>query len=424
MLKTPSQKQLLFIVIVLLFLNLLMSSKFVGRNKLSTNYTTKQKDIWKDDITSNRTGFASLVRHIMEVEPLTNDKIPNSKRKSFTQCDEISNDEAINYFGNVTSSMKNWTFQNKISCPTRIIGNTFTNKSRRMFSIRCTYTSVKSRYTYTINSDEVQEMKFGDQCLNRYIQKCCLGEQRVPNVVHYVWYKRGELSFVPFLSLLGVIRFVKPCVIVFHGAAPYGKYWDAFTYLWPRVILLKREAPVMISNKYLRHREHASDFMRIEALIKYGGIYMDTDTVLVKSVDKLRNYSCVMSEQSSGLMGSAFVMSEKNGTFVNKWMDGYRYNYIPEKYAYNAMVYPKKLKTTLKDHIHVEYATISRPVGMIGGTIYWNSNATYDWSYIYGIHLYSRIYKEPVNETTIRHMNFTFGSIARHVYYGNKELCL
>ncbi|KAL4235990.1 hypothetical protein ACF0H5_004378 [Mactra antiquata] len=362
----------------------------------------------------------------MKVGPITNDSIPKSQHKPFTQCDEISNDEAINYFGNVTSSMKDWKFQNKISCPTRIIGNRFTNKSRRMFSIRCTTTTVDAIFSETVNSGEVQEMEFGDQCLNRYIQKCCLGEQRVPNVVHYVWYKRGELSFVPFLSLLGVIRFVKPCVIVFHGAAPYGKYWDAFTYLWPRVILLKRKAPTTIFNKPLGYVEHASDIMRIEALINYGGIYMDTDTILVKSVDKLRNYSCVMSEQSSGLMGSAFVMSEKNGTFVNKWMNGYKYYYIPGKYVYNAMVYPKKLKLRYKDHIHVEYGTISRPNGMLGYKIYLNSHATYDWSHIYGIHLFIRMsrYISASTEYIIRYKNSTFGSIARHVYYGNKEICL
>ncbi|KAL4235991.1 hypothetical protein ACF0H5_004379 [Mactra antiquata] len=338
--------------------------------------------------------------------------------------DTISNDEAINYFGNVTSSMKDWTFQNKIPCPTRIIGNRFTNKSRRMFSIRCTTTTVDAIFSDTVYSDEVQEMKFGDPCLNRYIQKCCLDEQRIPNVVHYVWYKRGELSFVPFLSFLAVIRFVKPCVIVFHGAAPYGKYWDAFTYLWPRVILLKREAPKTVFKKPLGYVEHASDIMRIEALINYGGIYMDTDTILVKSVDKLRNYSCVMSEQTRSLLGSAFIMSEKSGTFVNEWMGGYRSHYKPTSYIYNAMRYPYMLMKRNPDIIHTEYGTISRPYKMRHYSIFNGTKATYNWSGIYGIHCYIRLLEDFIDENTIRQMNTTFGSIARHVFYGNKELCI
>jgi hypothetical protein len=87
------------------------------------------------------------------------------------------------------------------------------------------------------------------------------------------------------------------------------------------------------------------------------------------------------------------------------------------------MVYPKKIASKHRDLIHIEYGTISRPIDMIGGKIYHSEYATYDWSHIYGIHLYSRIFKKPFNEYSIRNMNSTVGSISRHAVFGNKELC-
>jgi hypothetical protein len=130
-----------------------------------------------------------------------------------------------------------------------------------------------------------------------------------------------------------------------------------------------------------------------------------------------------MSNQSSGRLGCAFIMAERNSTFLQRWLDGYRYHYRPEKYAYYSMVYPHILAKNHTDLIHIEYTTISRPQKMNYEKIYHKSYASYNWSYIYGIHLYIRMYKEPFDETSIRTMNFTLGSISRHVVCGNKELC-
>lgn len=328
------------------------------------------------------------------------------------------------YLGRVTSNVESYKFSHTVECP-KFNASELKFEKRPRLSISCNRRKVLfDSLSWTATTSDVFVAPFGDSCVDEFIQQCCKGQYRVPNIVHYVWYMRGELSFVGFTSLLGVIRFISPCVIIFHGDnIPHGKYWDFIVNISPNIIHLKRNRPTSFSGQKIKHKEHSSDIMRIEALIKYGGIYMDTDTVIVKPLELLRNYSCVMSNQSSGLMGSAFVMAEQNATFLQLWMDGYRYHYNSSKYTYNAMVYPKQLARKHRDLIHIEYATISRPKNMIGGKIYYNEYATFDWSSIYGIHLYSRIYKKPFNEHSIRNMNTTVGSISRHVVFGNKELC-
>jgi hypothetical protein len=335
------------------------------------------------------------------------------------------NEELALRLGRLASDMKNWNFESTVECPNINISKVMFPKPRPKLTLNCRQShSSYVRVTQADDNSDVHLAPFGDRCVDKYIQECCKGKFRVPNIVHYVWYMRGELSFVGFTSMLSVIRFVKPCFIIFHGdRLPYGSYWNFIVNISPNIIHLKRERPEFVSGKQIKYREHSSDLMRIEALINYGGIYMDTDTVIVKSIQPLRDYPCVMSNQSSGLMGSAFVMAEKNAKFLQLWLDGYRFHYQRSKYTYNAMVYPAKIARKNRDLIHIEYGTISKPINMIGGKIYHSEYATYDWSHIYGIHLYSRIFKKPFNEYSIRNMNSTVGSISRHVVFGNKELC-
>jgi len=55
---------------------------------------------------------------------------------------------------------------------------------------------------------------------------------RVPNIAHIVWLygKEQSLKFHQLLSLLSVVRFVKPCIMLFwyDGHTPVGTRWQEF----------------------------------------------------------------------------------------------------------------------------------------------------------------------------------------------------
>ncbi|KAL4224959.1 hypothetical protein ACF0H5_015655 [Mactra antiquata] len=340
-------------------------------------------------------------------------------------CVAVNTDEVDKFFGKVKSNMVVWSFQEKIDCQIHDIGDNFTNKKRRRMNLQCSSGIFEASYSATFASSDILTSENGNPCLNSYIRACC-GSNRIPNVAHYVWYKRGEMSFIAFLSMLSVVRFVRPCVILIHGELPYGRYWDAITYFYPNFVHIKRDIPTHVFGTKLTHTSHPSDIMRIETLIEYGGIYLDMDMVLVRSIDSLINFPFVLSSQKFGIFGSAFIMSEINATFLHLWMNEYRIDYRPNSNIYNAMFATRKLakKKEHKHLIHVEPFTISRPYGMSRYSIYNSTKATYNWSHIYGIHTFIRIFPRTSNETTIKTMNNTFGSICRHIFYGDKELCL
>lgn len=325
--------------------------------------------------------------------------------------------------------MSSWTYEEKAVCRKFSISNQIKNLGPKVtFSVQCEGPEVSVSYkkiidTYITNGN-VFQVNFGDLCLATYINQCCKDDLLVPNVVHYVRYGKGDLSFFEFVSFLSVVRFVRPCVILIHGdALPTGDYWTYILNLSPNIVHVRRDPPQFIFGEKISYKEHASDIMRIEALLLYGGIYLDTDTVIVQSLKPFREFPCSMSLQSSGYMSSAFIMSEPNATFLQKWLEGYKNEYKVENYVYNAMVYPKLLSSEFKDLIHVDFGKLSRPWGQIGLQIYYTNC---NWKGIFGIHLFSRIFapRSYMDMETVKHFNSTVGSICRHVLYGDKELCV
>lgn len=92
----------------------------------------------------------------------------------------------------------------------------------------------------------------------------------MPKIVHYVWLgnKRREFEFQNFLSVLSAYKFIKPCMIFFHGETlPYGQYWDYLLKIVPNIVHVYRKAPEFIHGIKLSYIEHKADIARLEAIL-------------------------------------------------------------------------------------------------------------------------------------------------------------
>lgn len=67
-----------------------------------------------------------------------------------------------------------------------------------------------------------------------------------------------------------------------------------------------------------------SDIARIEALRKYGGIYMDTDVEVYKSFDDLlENAKCILGFEYDNWVATSFMACEKNHPFLDEFEELY-----------------------------------------------------------------------------------------------------
>ena len=105
-------------------------------------------------------------------------------------------------------------------------------------------------------------------------------------------------------------------------------------------------------------------------------------------------------------------------------------DYKASIWNHNAIIVPSKLATKHPTLIHIEGYNFIRPKDKTL-EIDWSEkyklfHQNYDWSDNYAIHPFIRFYKykNETDELVIRHLNTTIGSVARHILFGNKELCL
>ena len=144
--------------------------------------------------------------------------------------------------------------------------------------------------TIAVNVAAVQKLLF-DENFNNFTGADHL---IVPNLIHYVRFNNTEYSFVEYLCLKAAFRNQRPDLIYIHTNVGEfaGKYWSWVKNepeLWTRIRIIPTELPMEVFGQMLSTEWrffHGSDFVRLHAIQKFGGIYLDNDVFVIKSLDK------------------------------------------------------------------------------------------------------------------------------------------
>jgi len=151
----------------------------------------------------------------------------------------------------------------------------------------------------------------------------------ITNTVHFVYIKERPWKMHHYLSVKSaVVRSGADEVKIWLDSEPEGEWWDKTK---PLVTVQKVQAPTDIFGKPITEPAHKSDVIRLQVLIQEGGIYLDTDVIVVKPFTQLLNYDFVMGQQgqngSEGLC-PATILSKKNSTFAKKWLAGFKDTFV------------------------------------------------------------------------------------------------
>lgn len=158
----------------------------------------------------------------------------------------------------------------------------------------------------------------------------------IPNIVHFNYGLAEQVDdflFVYYIAVLSCKTINNPDIIYFYyHYEPKGIWWEKTKLL---VELIKVEIPTHIGMKPLKKIAHRSDILRLEILYKYGGIYLDIDTICVLPYTHLLTNTFVICEEtteSGKKMGlcNAIMMSEPKCSFVKEWLDLYEHIFQPD----------------------------------------------------------------------------------------------
>lgn len=120
----------------------------------------------------------------------------------------------------------------------------------------------------------------------------------IPKLIHYCWFGGGEFSVLHEM-----------CMETWSDKLPGYEFvrWD--------------ESNVPKSNYvdyYLKKKKWAfvSDYVRLEALDHYGGIYLDVDVEVIKSFDMLLSRKVFLGEELPGRINNAVLGAEKGSAYI------------------------------------------------------------------------------------------------------------
>jgi hypothetical protein len=149
----------------------------------------------------------------------------------------------------------------------------------------------------------------------------------IPNNLHYVHLGTNGRSWKlhHYLSVKSAyLRGGFNNITIWVDNEPDGDWWSLTK---PMIEIQKIEPPTEIFGKEITQPAHKSDVIRLQILIEYGGVYVDTDTIFIKSFQPLLNNKFALGQQningSEGLC-PAVILSEPDSEFGKRWLMGFK----------------------------------------------------------------------------------------------------
>jgi hypothetical protein len=181
-----------------------------------------------------------------------------------------------------------------------------------------------------------------------------------------------EFSLTSYLAIRSASEVHRPGeLILYCDQVPSGPWWNAAREYVGDVVQI--EPPDAIGGVSVPHPAHRADLVRLEVLLRHGGIYLDLDVLSVRPLTPLLGESFVLGREGEhGEHGfcNGVILSEPHSAFLEEWLRGWdpatsrwhgfrstgRDQYWAEmsgKYpAYLATLFPELITVAPYDYFH------------------------------------------------------------------------
>lgn len=172
----------------------------------------------------------------------------------------------------------------------------------------------------------------------------------IPNIAHFIGLQdkqqREDFLFVYYVAVLSCKLIQNPSKIFFYyDEFPKGIWWEKTKEI---VEPVKVSVPDRIGSKAIKKTPHKADILKMYLLHRYGGIYLDIDTITIRNYKNLLNNNFVISQEITECnknMGfsNAIMMSEPNGKFINVWLNNYEKFFNPDGWQEASTILPQMI---------------------------------------------------------------------------------
>lgn len=131
----------------------------------------------------------------------------------------------------------------------------------------------------------------------------------IPKIVHYCWFGNGEKP-----------QEVQDCIASWKAKLPGYEFME-----WNESNFDVAESIPYVKQAYeARKFAFVSDYARIQALYRFGGIYFDTDVEVLKPFEEyLEEKAMLLGFESERSLLTAFIAVEKGHPYIKAFLDSY-----------------------------------------------------------------------------------------------------
>ena len=167
----------------------------------------------------------------------------------------------------------------------------------------------------------------------------------IPNICHFIagMSPDEEFKFVYYVSAISAIKINKPKKVnYFYSFEPHGRWWEELKKI-KEVEFHQVPLPTHFGAKEIIEPQHRADKLRMEILKEYGGVYLDFDTICVKSYAEILKYKYAMGIEDQNRLCNAIIFSEPNAEFLDLWSGRYEEAFNPDGWAEGCVELPSKV---------------------------------------------------------------------------------
>lgn len=192
----------------------------------------------------------------------------------------------------------------------------------------------------------------------------------VPNIVHFIYFLNENsrpFNYVNYLAVKSANDIQKPAYIfVYCNKEPKNnQYWNAMRKL-ERVMVVLMDAPDQFEGVSLRgHPQYQADVVRLQRLHKMGGIYLDTDAIVLKPMNDFFAEGCTMSafksEDGELAYGNSTVIAQKQSPFIAEWIKRLPEGLRSDVWAWHASNLPAVIAKEMPNTINTVASDVFMP---------------------------------------------------------------
>src|SRR5581483_221145 len=124
--------------------------------------------------------------------------------------------------------------------------------------------------------------------------------RNIPKKIHFVFFSKGKpFNFIYYIAIKSALYHNPTYQVYLHtDAMPDFNNNIYLQHLKDNIIINLIEEPKRLNDHNIYHFQHKADYVRLNVLEKFGGIYLDLDFISLKSFDHFLNYIFVMSYEN------------------------------------------------------------------------------------------------------------------------------